>query len=162
MEKTLWQDNFIENAVEEYLNMVLRIAYQNLQNQSDAEDIAQEVFLRLMKQKLFQDKDHMKAWLIRVTINLCKDFKKSAWNRKTQRLNEEWVPFTQEQTELLQEIWKLPKQDRNIIYLYYYEEFTTPEIADILNEKINTISSRLTRARKKLKDILIEGGYQNA
>lgn len=151
-------NDFIQNAVEQYSDMVIRIAYQNLKNQADAEDVTQEVFIKLLKQPKFNDEDHLKAWLIRVTVNLCKDLRKSAWFRKRQPLDEKWQPHSEKQLGILTEIWKLPKNYRNVIYLYYYENYTVPEIARILGENENTISSRLTRARKKLKLILIEEG----
>lgn len=140
--------------------MVVRIAYQNLKNQADDEDVTQEVFIKLLKQPDFNDEEHLKAWLIRVTINQCKDLRKSAWFRKRQPLDEQWKPRGEKQLGILDEIWKLPKDDRNVIYLYYYENYTVPEIARILGKNENTISSRLTRARKKLKTILAEEGVK--
>ena len=150
----------IDAVVEKYSDMIIRIAYQNLKNQSDAEDVAQEVFLKLMREEEFEDEGHRKAWLIRVTINLCKDVNESAWNRKTEGLIETWETVDREQLRVLDELWELPKDYRNVVYLYYYEELTIPEIAKILKRKENTISSWLTRARKKLKTILVEGGYR--
>ncbi len=150
----------IDAVVEKYSDMIIRIAYQNLKNQSDAEDVAQEVFLKLMREEEFEDEGHRKAWLIRVTINLCKDVNKSAWNRKTEGLIETWETVDREQLRVLDELWELPKDYRNVVYLYYYEELTIPEIAKIIKRKENTVSSWLTRARKKLKTILVEGGYR--
>jgi len=147
-------------VVEKYSDMVVRIAYQNLKNQADDEDVTQEVFIKLLKQPDFNDEEHLKAWLIRVTINQCKDLRKSAWFRKRQPLDEQWKPRGEKQLGILDEIWKLPKDDRNVIYLYYYENYTVPEIARILGKNENTISSRLTRARKKLKIILAEEGVK--
>jgi RNA polymerase sigma-70 factor (ECF subfamily) len=140
--------------------MVIRIAYQNLKNQADAEDVTQEVFIKLLKQPAFNDDNHLKAWLIRITINQCKDLMKSDWFRKRQPLDENWQPHSEKQLGIISEIWKLPKNYRNVIYLYYYENYSVPEIARILGENENTISSRLTRARKKLKIILIEEGVR--
>lgn len=150
----------IDAVVETYSDMIIRIAYHNLRNQADAEDVAQEVFLKLMREEEFEDEGHRKAWLIRVTINLCKDMNKQAWNRKTEGFNEAWEPFSKEQQRVLEELWELPKNYRNVVYLYYYEELTVSEIAKILKRKENTVSSWLTRARKKLKTILMEGGHR--
>ena len=153
-------DEFIQNVVEEYSDMVLRIAYQNLKIKSDAEDVVQNVFIKLIKEPNFKDKSHMKAWLIRVTINECKDFNKMAWYKKTESLSDElMIPFTKEEQGVLDEVFKLSKNYRNVIYLYYFEGYSIKEIASILNKKENTISSQLTRARKVLKNILVEGGY---
>lgn len=160
MERTSGDHGFIEYVVEKYSDMVVRIAYQNLKNQADDEDVTQEVFIKLLKQPDFNDEEHLKAWLIRVTINQCKDLRKFAWFRKRQPLDEQWKPRGEKQLGILDEIWKLPKDDRNVIYLYYYENYTVPEIARILGKNENTISSRLTRALKKLKIILAEEGVK--
>ena len=157
MKESFVDNEFIQNAIGKYSDMVIRIAYQNTQNQADAEDVAQEVFIKLIRQPAFNDDGHMKAWLIRVTINQCRDLKKSFWHRNTVSLSEEWQPFSEEQREVFIDLWKLPKNYRNVIYLYYYEEYTVPEIAQILNKKENTVGSWLQRARKQLKHLLSEG-----
>lgn len=72
MERTSGDHGFIEYVVEKYSDMVVRIAYQNLKNQADDEDVTQEVFIKLLKQPDFNDEEHLKAWLIRVTINQCR------------------------------------------------------------------------------------------
>jgi len=149
-------DNFIQEAVEKYSDMVIRIAFQNLKNMPDAEDVAQEVFIKLMKLPAYNSNEHLKAWIIRVTINQCKDLKKSFWNRKTQALIDQDQLFTEEQKGVMEELWKLPENYRNTVYLYYYEEYTIPEIANLLNKKVNTVSSWLRRAKIKLRDILME------
>lgn len=155
-------DEFIQNSVEKYSDMVLRIAYQNLKNQADSEDVVQNVFIKLIKEPKFKDESHMKAWLIRVTINQCKDFNKMAWYRKTESLSDElMIPFTKEEQGVLEEVFKLSKNYRNVIYLYYFEGYSIKEIANILNKSENTISSQLSRARKVLKNILLEGGYSD-
>ena len=152
----------IEDVFDRYADMLLRIAFQNTKNQADAEDIVQDVFLRLQKQRSFKDDTHIKAWLIRVTINLCKNFAKSAWIRKTAPLiGESWEPLSPEQSEVFDRLWSLPQKYRNVIYLYYYEGYTVPEIAVMTGINVNTVSSRFSRGKKKLKDILIEGGYGN-
>ena len=138
--------------------MVVRIAYQHTGNQSDAEDIAQETFIKLMCSPESTDEEHLKAWLIRVTINLCKDFKRSFWQRRIDPLTDEQQSSVSVQESVLEEIMSLPKHYRNVIYLYYYEGYTVPEISRILMEKENTVSSWLTRARRKLKNLMLEGG----
>lgn len=160
MNISLVDDDFIQEIVTGYSDMIFRIAYQNLKNKSDCEDVIQEVFMKLIKQANFTDKKHMRAWIIRVTINMCKDLNKSAWYRKTEPLNKD-IPFTKEDKEILDDISRLSNDYRNVIYLYYFEKYTISEIAKILDKKENTISSQLTRAKKKLKNILSEGGYGN-
>ena len=117
-----------------------------------AEDIFQEVFLRLSK-KLpeFKSKQHEKAWLIRVTINCSKNWFSSAWNRKTVEL-EDYMHFeTPERNDIYFEVMRLPKKDRTIIHLFYYEQFKLAEIAKLLNISEKNAKTRLYRARQKLK-----------
>ena len=147
-----------ERIIREYADMIYRIALQNLKNTADAEDIFQDVCLTLLTKNapLFDDV-HIKNWLIRVTINKCKNFSKSLWQNKTESLD-----LSRENPEATSDsipelVYSLPQKYRNIVYLYYYEEYTVPEIAEILGENKNTINSRLQRARKKLKEILEEG-----
>lgn len=160
MNVSLVEDNFIQDIVSLYSDMIFRISYQNLKNKSDCEDVIQEVFLKIIKQNTFNDQHHMKSWIIRATINLCKDLNKTAWYRKTEPLNDE-LAFTPEDKGILDELSKLSNDYRNVIYLYYFEKYTISEIASIMDKKENTISSQLTRARKNLKHILLEGGYCN-
>lgn len=149
----------IDKLIEEYSNMILQIAYQNLFNKSDAEDITQEVFIKLINNiDKLKDNEHIKAWLIRVTINLCKDYNKSFWNRNTTAIDEELKYFDEEKQEVFKELSKLNPDYRNIIYLYYYQGYKIAEISEILSMNQNTVSSYLTRARKELKIILEDGG----
>lgn len=149
-----------EKIVDEYSDMIYRIAYQNLRSSYDAEDIMQEVFLTLLKSEItFKSSEHLKAWLIRVTINKCIDWKKSARYRTTVTLDEQIIRYDEEERGVMEEIFKLPEESRNIIYLYYYESYTIAEIAEILGKNRNTVNSKLQRARKKLKTILEKGGY---
>jgi len=147
----------LQRAVEQYADMVVRIAYQNLKNKADAEDITQEVFIKLLQQPDFNDDEHMKAWLIRVTINQCRNFHKSFWQRNTDPIARDWETFDDEQQYLFDELWKLPPHYRNVLYLHFYEGYTLSEIARILNRNVNTVGSWLGRGKKKLKGLLIEG-----
>ena len=151
--------NLIKNSFTKYAEMLLRIAYQNVARQAYAEDIVQDVFIKMQRERQFNDEQHIKSWLIRVTIHKCYDFNKSAWESKTENLIDQWTAFSDEQNFIFEELFKLPEKQRNVIYLYYYEGYLIPEIAGILKESQNTISSRLTRARAQLKTILTEGGY---
>ncbi len=152
------EENY-NQIVEEFSNMIYRIAYQNLCNISDAEDIVQEVFLSLLKsrEKDFTDKEHLKAWLIKVTVNKCINFRKSFWKQNTVPLEEQTLSYTDEERTVMDEVMKLPSDYRNIIYLYYYEGYTIKEIAEILGKKQNTINSKLQRGRKKLRAELEKG-----
>lgn len=155
------QDNeFIVAQFTRYGRMVLRIAYQNTTNMPEAEDITQEVFLKLMKEgKSFTDDEHIKAWLIRVTVNKCKDYFKSSRFRSNVAFTEENLTsecytdnlLTVEDKQVFTELQKLPSKYRNVLYLYYVEEYSVPEIAKILESNKNTVSSWLRRAKRKLK-----------
>ena len=141
--------------VEKYSDMIYRIAYQRVLNQYDAEDIVQEVFVKLLCNKnYFRDGEHVKAWLIRETVNLCVNYKKKLARQKTISASQLEIPFTEPEREILEELYLLSDEDRIILYLYYYEEYKIREIAKILRQKQNTINSKLTRARNKLKKIM--------
>ncbi|MCL2488461.1 MAG: sigma-70 family RNA polymerase sigma factor [Oscillospiraceae bacterium] len=159
MEQLLSVNEFVQGAAERYADMVLRIAFQHLENKEDAEDVTQEVFLRLIKNSDFHDEEHLKAWLIRVAVNLCKNHRRNAFRRRPQPVAEPWAPFSDEQQRMLDLLWTLPPHYRSVIYLYYYEGYITPEIAAILKRSEKTVWSQLSRGREKLKDLLIEGGY---
>ena len=147
----------IEELIEEFSDMVMQIAYQNSFNKSDAEDITQEVFIKLIKNlEKLESKEHIKAWLIRTTINLSKDYNKSFWRKNTGLINEEIEYFDSDTQYVLQELFKLKPAYRNIVYLYYYQQYKINEISSLLNMNANTVSSNLSRARKELKDILTD------
>lgn len=147
-----------EEIIKQHSDMVYRIAVQNVKNPNDAQDIFQEVCMALLtKNAPLFDELHIKNWLIRVTINKCNNFNKSVWQSRTESIDEHSNLIAPETNMVLEELYKLPENYRNVIYLYYYEEYTIPEIADILGKSQNTISAQLQRARKKLKKILDEG-----
>ena len=149
-EKTLLEQDF-----DVYSNTVLKIAIQNTRNYHDAEDIVQEVFIRLAKNgNAFQDENHKKAWIIRVTINICRDMNRFTAFRQFQPLEE--YPYVStdggmERCELLELIRRLPESKRNAIYLFYYEKMTIEEIAAATGKSAGTVSSDLHRARKMLR-----------
>lgn len=147
-----------EQIIRQYADMIYRIAFHNLKNPADTEDIFQEVCLSLLtKNAPLYDENHIKHWLIRVTINKCRSFHKSVWQSRTESLSSYTELIAPEASMVMDELNSLPTHYRNVIYLYYYEEYTIPEIAEILGKSKNTISSQLQRARKKLKKILEEG-----
>lgn len=157
MEKLTVDRVLAARAVEEYGDLVLRLAFQRLKSQADAEDVAQEVFLSLLREHVFQDEDHLKHWLIRVAIHKCENLRLSAWRRKTVPLEgQAWPAFAPAEQEMMEELWELKPKDRDVIYLHYYEGYTIYEIAGLLRENPNTVSARLCRARKKLRLLLEE------
>ena len=141
--------------VENYSDMIFRIAYQYLFNKYDAEDIVQEVFVKLLtKRVIFKDEEHIKSWLIRVTINQCLDYKKSLTKKSTVLIENMEIPFEQKEGEILEELQLLKEDERNILYLYYYEGYTSVEIAGILKKPQSTIRNYLHEARAILKERL--------
>ena len=149
----------VDEVVENYSNMLMQIAFQRTFNKSEAEDVVQETFIRLMKNlKKIKNEEHLKSWLIRVTINICNDYNKSSWNKVTSELDENVKYLDNETKEVIVQINELKPQYRDIVYLYYYQGYKTKEIAKILKMKENTVSSNLTRARETLKNILKEEG----
>lgn len=148
----------VQEIVQTYSDTLIRIAVHQTKNMSEAEDIVQEVYMTLMKQrKPFDHEDHLKAWLIKVTFNKCKDYFKSARVKKTVPITEEMSFIAKEEQMVLTEIFELNPKERVIVYLHYYEGYTTAEIANLLGMNVNTIGSKLRRARMKLKIILEEG-----
>lgn len=152
MNESLRTNDDIQKAVDKYADMLIRIAFLNLKNMSDAEDLAQDVFLKLIEHSPnFESEEHEKAWLIRITINLCKDRLKSAWFRKSVPLDDSLCFMAPEKSETLLSIMELPVKYRNVIMLFYYENYPIKEIAEITGMKDVTIGSQLQRARKMLK-----------
>ncbi len=148
-------DQEFMERMERYHNMVYRLAMTYLRNIQDSEDITQEVFIKLYKQnKAFASLTEEKAWLIRVTINASKDLLKSAWFMRTVAMDENLPFLDKEKSELFYAVLSLGKNDRIVIHLYYYEDYTVKEIAKLLHIKQTTVQTRLYRARKKLEEIL--------
>lgn len=146
-----------EKTVNDYADMVFRIALNECKNREDAEDILQNTFLKLLQNKKgFVSEEHLKRWLIRVTVNECHSLFASSWRQKTQRLEdiEYRAADKPEQTDLFYAVMELPAKYRNVVYLYYYEEYSVKEISEILKIKESTLQTRLMRARKTLKQKL--------
>ena len=143
-------------------NLVISIAMNHLKNKADAENITQEVFLKLfLSDKEFSSHEHKKAWLIRVATNLCKDFLKSASRRYNVSLDEvaEKPCFDNNRDDLLDFIRMLPAKYRKVVYLHYYEGCTVKSIARIIGISASNVAVRLYRARKLLKDQLERNDY---
>ena len=145
-------------AIERYGNTVRRLCMMHLKNHADTEDIFQTVFLNyVLRSAPFESEEHEKAWIIRVTINACKDLLKSVFRSRTVSLDQlldQPAPMPPDHREVLEAVLALPKKYRDVVYLHYYEEYTAPEISNILGKNVNTIYTLLTRARKLLRDRL--------
>lgn len=144
----------VQRLVETYSDLILRLSYTYLGSTADAQDICQNVFLKLLQSpRSFESSRHERAFLIRMAVNLCKDHLKSHWRRTTVALEEaEAVPAPQpEEGSLLAAVALLPPKYRTVIYLYYYEGYSAKEIAALLGEKPATVFTRLDRGRQKLR-----------
>jgi RNA polymerase sigma-70 factor (ECF subfamily) len=145
----------LEHIVEQYADLLLRITFVQLKHMQDAEDITQEVFVRLIEKKpVFESEEHMKAWLIRVAVNLCKDHWKSAWYKRTVPLEEELGFFPAEISDVLQIIMQLPAPSRQVVLLHDYVGYSLVEIAALTGQTSSAVTTRLHRARKKLRLLL--------
>lgn len=161
-DKTPYQVD-LDEAVDRYADLVYRIAMSYTKNQTDAQDVFQDTFLRLTKYRnTIESEEHLKAWLIRVATNCAKSLLTSTWNKTTEGIEEgkisEPVFETEEQSDLYDMILQLPEKMKVPLLLYYYEGYSVKEISAILDEKENTVKSYLDRGRKKLKKELEEEG----
>ena len=139
-----------------HVDTVYRLCYSYMKNANDTEDMVQETFLRLIRSgKVFENQQHEKAWLIVTASNLCKDQLKRWW-RKTVPLEEQVTvaDSPDRDRDILQAVVSLPADYKAVVYLYYYEGYTTQQIAKFLHCRESTVRSRLTRARKKLRSYL--------
>ena len=145
-------------AIGRYADTVRRICMVHLKNESDTEDIFQTVFLKyVLHSAPFESEEHEKAWIIRVTINACKDLLRSFFRSRTVSLDDlleqpDQVP--EDHREVLEAVLALPDKYRDVVYLHYYEGYTAPEIGTILHKNPNTVYTLLTRARDELRKML--------
>lgn len=155
MDKTQFND-----AVRQYQDTVYRTALHVTGSPQDAEDAVQEVFLRLFtRQEPFDGPEHQRHWLIRVTVNLCRDLLRSPWRRRRASLAEvpdEPVFDREEQGALYREVMALPEKYRTVLYLFYYEEMAVREIGEALGLRTSAVTTRLQRARARLREQLTE------
>lgn len=171
-ELSLYAGDSLETVVDLYGKMIYRLAYAKTSNIHDSEDIMQEVFLRYAKigkeGKIFENEEHRKAWLLRVTVNCSKNAMNLSWHRRrsAEQLDEKMTACGSEiekadiKLSVLEAVASLPEKYRVIVHLYYYEELSTGEISDIAGISENTVRTRLHRAREKLQNIL-KGVYFN-
>ena len=141
-------------AAERHLDMVYRIALNYFRVPADAEDAAQTVMLRLWQTDTqFADDGHLRRWLVRVTLNACRDVSRSPWRRRTVPLEECREPAFEDpgRQRLYEEVMALPAKYRLPLYLYYYEGYAVAEVGELLGLKPSTVQTRLARAREKLK-----------
>lgn len=147
-----------ENAFHEYSDMVYRLAFVRTKSIADSDDILQEVFLRYMKVwKKIESEEHLKAMLLKITVNCSNSLKTSFWFKKTEGLNENIaVTDSVSETNVLNEVLKLPLKYRTVIHLHYYCGYSVEEIAKALKINSSTVKTHLHRARQILKNTLKE------
>ncbi len=148
---------------EQYANDVLRVSYFYLGDRQKAEDVMQEVFLRLYTRQPELEEGKEKAWLLKVALNLCRDIWRTGWVKRVVLGSKvlEMIPSEADAIEdrlekeaLLQAVHSLPAAEREVFILFYYQGYGIEEISSMLNIPAGTISSRLSRGRVKLKNLL--------
>jgi RNA polymerase sigma-70 factor (ECF subfamily) len=154
----------IQERIDEFADTVYRVAFLYLRHRADAEEVAQEVFIKLCENDAaMYEPEILKAWLIRVSSNLCKNELKKFWRTRVDALDESYPAAEKhEYTDLTGEVLRLPVKYRDVIYLHYYEGYKTEEIAELLGAKPATIRTRLKRGRELLHGRLTKGGEDYA
>ena len=151
---------WFEESYGRSVDMLYRICFSYLKNPADAEDAVSDVFVKLLRHgDRFQSGEHEKPWLIRTAINTCKDYLKHWWHRRAPL--EDYgdivaADFFQED-ETLKIVLELPERYKAAVYLYYYEGYTSAEIAVMLKKPQSTILNHLSEARKLLREVLEDG-----
>ena len=157
-----------EELYAKYANDVLRVSYFYLGDRQQAEDVTQDVFVRLLTSSPDLEAGRDKAWLLKVALNRCRDIWRAAWVKRVV-LGSPAMELTPapdrmeerlERQELLSAIHKLPADFRDVILLHYYQGYGIAEMAQILKVPEGTVSSRLSRGRKKLEELLKESDAQ--
>lgn len=147
----------VEDAVFHYSRMLVKIAFTYLKSMQDAEDVVQDVFIiYLTKSPKFSSEEHRRNWLVRCTINKCKDLLRMAWYKNWLPMPEGLMSEKPEELGILQLIWQLEPKYRIPLYLHYCEGYSLNEIAVMMNKKISTVGTWLARARKKLEMMMGE------
>ena len=157
----------LEQALNKYQSNVYKAAFYMCKSPEDAEDIAQEVFLAYHNTKtVFMSEEHIRSWLLKVAVNKARNLKKAFWHRRRIDLPDftEWLEaHTQEQAEydedsleIIQSVMSLPEKCRIAVHLFYYEDYSVKEIADIMGIKENTVKAQLHRGRTLLRSMLNE------
>lgn len=148
----------LKTAIERYADTVLRLSTLYMKNNTDTEDIFQTVFMKYMLNSTeFDSPEHEKYWIIRVTINACKDVLRNFFRKFTISIDEiQEIPHDDKSlhNEVMDAVLALPQKYREVVYLHYYEGYTAPEISKILGKNTNTIYTLLNRSRQLLKEEL--------
>lgn len=146
-----------ERLARAYGDTIFRVAYHALGSRADAEDVCQGVLLKLYRaDQPFSGDDHAKHWLIRVTVNDCRKLLRAPWRNRVLPLEDYDAPAQapEDHSEVLSAVMALASKYRVCVYLYYYEEYSIREIAQLIHVKESTVQTRLARARSQLKQAL--------
>jgi len=149
--------SWIEAVIKKHQDKLYRTALAIMGSKTDAEDMVQDAFIKMFEKQHsmdFESPTHEAAWLIRVTVNLCKNRLRSHWWRRTVPLLDIYPAQNDNQTGIVQAIMALPSKYRMVVHLFYYEGYSTKEIAEITTQSEAAVRQQLTRARRKLKDYL--------
>lgn len=150
----------VQELMEKYRHNLYAVAFNICKSPDDADDVVQETFIQYyITKKDFDDEQHIRAWLIRVAINKAKNVTNTFWRKNRVSLEEYMETLAFESTEdsdLFESVLKLPEKYRIAIHLYYFEDYSTGEIADILKISLSNVKARLSRGRMLLKEALKE------
>ncbi len=143
-----------ENKYKDYGKMLFKIAYLYAGNSADAEDILQDVFMKYLSGKYnFKDKEHEKAWFIRVTQNKSLDYTKKSSRKNISLEDIDYAVSDKgpEATDVLRKVMELPEKYKSSVILYYYYDYSTDKISEILKISKSAVKMRLKRSREILK-----------
>ena len=150
----------VEMLVERYHQNLFAVAFNVCKNREDAEEVVQDAFIQYHLKRLdFQSEEHIRAWLIRVTINKAKNAARTFWRRHRTSLEETMAALTfddQESERLFEAVMDLPQKYRIVVHLFYYEDYSVHEMAELLSLSESNVKTRLSRARAMLRDTLKE------
>lgn len=163
----------LQQKINLYSDMLYRIAFLQLRNNQDAEDVVQETFYQFIKNsREFETAEHEKAWLIKVTLNGCRKVWRSAWYRHREDIPEQEfaddrraetgssmeraILQKEQRREIMEAVVKLPRKYREVIHLFYYQQMSIKEIALVTGRQESTVTSQLTRGRELLRKNLKE------
>ncbi len=142
----------LNQYIKSYGDTVYRVAYSYTRNRADSEDIVQDTFVKLLKSdKSFESEEHIKAWLIRVAVNLAKNMVGSVWFSRKEELSEDIPTENAEDNGLSAAMAELDEKYAAVIYLHYYEGYSVREISRLLRISEPNVKARLMRGREKLQ-----------
>ena len=154
-----------EQLYNEFFDVIYRICFLYIGQESDTYDMVQDTFEKMLKYKpQFESMEKAKAWLIVTASNVCKTYLKKWWHKKRIAYEPEMINASGNQTDeddLKEIICKLDSKYSILLFLYYYEGYKLREIADMLKENESTLKTRLVKARQLLKHELEESDYEN-